>query len=89
LANGKNTPFRGITRTPASGVGANAYYIITPGFGTGLNVKKASSALQVSLYGFPLDRITSMEKTLAEKALAKMECSPSSPGTVDTGERAP
>ena len=64
--------FQGITKTPVNGVGDDAYYITTPGLGTGLNVKKAGSALQVRVYGFPVDQIKSMEKTLAENALAKM-----------------
>jgi hypothetical protein len=63
---------QGITKTPVNGVGDDAYYITTPGLGTGLNVKKAGSALQVRVYGFPVDQIKSMEKTLAENALAKM-----------------
>jgi len=71
FTNGK-TPFKGITKEPTNGVGDDAYYITTPGFGTGLSVKKGDSALQIRLYGFPLDQIKAIEKTLAQQALSKI-----------------
>jgi hypothetical protein len=71
FTNGK-TPVQGITKTPISGIGDDAYYITTPGLGTGLNVKKGSIAFQVRVYGFSLDQIKAMEKTLAEDTLAKL-----------------
>jgi hypothetical protein len=48
------TPVKGITKTPVSGIGDDAYYIMTPGLGAGLNVKKGSSVFQIRVYGFPL-----------------------------------
>jgi hypothetical protein len=63
---------KGITKTPASGIGDDAYYITTPGFGTGLNVKKGTSAFQIRVYSFPLEQTKAMEKTLALQAVAKL-----------------
>jgi hypothetical protein len=69
--NGK-IPMQGITKTPISGVGDDAYYIDTPGIGMGLNVKKGASAFQVRVYGFPVDQIRAIEKTLAQEVLGKL-----------------
>ena len=69
--NGK-TPVKGITKTPVSGIGDDAYYISTPGIGTGLNVKKGSFVFQIRVYGFSQDQIKTMEKTLAQDAVAKL-----------------
>src|ERR1700686_5853380 len=69
--NGKR-PVARITKTPVTGVGDEAYYITTPGLGTGLNVKKGNSAFQIRVYGFPPDQIETMEKTLAQDVLAKL-----------------
>lgn len=66
------TPVKGITKTPVSGVGDDAYYITTPGLGTGLNVKKGNSAFQIRVNGFPVDQTKAMEKTLALDVLAKL-----------------
>lgn len=71
FTNGK-TPVKGISKTPVSGVGDDAYYITTPGLGTGLNVKKGSSVIQVRVYGFSQGQIEAMEKALAQDALAKL-----------------
>jgi len=69
--NGK-TPVHGVTKTPISGIGDDAYYITSGGLGTGLNVRKGSSAFQIRVYGFSLDQIKAMEKTLAQDVLAKL-----------------
>jgi hypothetical protein len=69
--NGK-TPVKGVTKTPVSGVGDDAYYVTTPGFGTGLNVKHGDSVFQIRVYGFSDDQIKALEKTLAQDALAKL-----------------
>jgi hypothetical protein len=69
--NGK-IPMQGITKTPISGVGDDAYYIDTPGMGMGLNVKKGASSFQVRVYGFPADQIRAIEKTLALEVLGKL-----------------
>jgi hypothetical protein len=69
--NGK-TPIQGIPKTPIRGVGDDAYFIDTPGFGLGLNVKKGSSAFQVKVYGFSPEQIKAFEMTLAQDVLAKL-----------------
>ena len=69
--NGK-IPMQGITKTPISGVGDDAYYIDTPGIGMGLNVKKGASSFQVRVYGFPADQIRAIEKALAQDVLGKL-----------------
>lgn len=69
--NGK-TPIPGIEKTPVSGVGDDAYYIDTPGFGLGLNVKRGTFAFQVKVFGFSPDLIKSFEKALAQNVLAKL-----------------
>jgi hypothetical protein len=69
--NGK-TPIPGIEKTPVGGVGDDAYYIDTPGFGLGLNVKKGRSAFQVKVFGFPPELIKTFEKALAQNVLAKL-----------------
>lgn len=69
--NGK-TPVKGIKKNPVSGVGDDAYSIVTPGIGPGLNVKKGNSAFQVRVYGFTPDQIDALEKTLAQAVAAKL-----------------
>jgi hypothetical protein len=69
--NGK-TPIRGIEKTPVSGIGDEAYYIDTPGFGLGLNVKKGNFAFQVKVFGFSPDLIKKFEKALAQSVLSRL-----------------
>lgn len=69
--NGK-TPIGGIQKTPVSGLGGDAYYIDTPGFGLGLNVKKGSSAFQIKVFGFGAELTRTLERALAESVLAKL-----------------
>lgn len=69
--NGK-TPIEGIAKTPVRGVGDDAYFIDTPGFGLGLNVKKGSSAFQVKVFGFSPEQIKAFEMTLAQDVLARL-----------------
>ena len=66
----EKTPFKGITKESASGIGDEAHYITTPGFGTGLSVRKGNFAFKVRVYGFPLEQIKAKEKALALNALA-------------------
>jgi hypothetical protein len=42
-------------------------YVTTPALGIGLNVKKGGSAFQIRVYGFPVEQIKTIEKTLAER----------------------
>jgi hypothetical protein len=65
-------PMAGIEKTPLSGVGDDAIYITTPGFGTGLNVRKGNSAFQVRVGGFKPDKEKEIEKALAIEILKKM-----------------
>jgi len=67
------TPFTGITKTPVSGIGDDAYYVTASGLGTTLNVKKGNAAFSISVHGsgFSVDQIKAMEKTLAQHVLAR------------------
>jgi hypothetical protein len=69
--NGK-IPIQGIAKTPVRGLGDDAYFIDTPGFGLGLNVKKGKSAFQVKVFGFSPEQIKAFEMTLAQDVLAKL-----------------
>jgi hypothetical protein len=69
--NGK-TPIQGIEKTPVSAIGDDAYYIDTPGFGIGLNVKKGNFAFQVKLFGFSPDMTKMLENSLAQEVLSKL-----------------
>lgn len=69
--NGKK-PAEGIDKSPVSGVGDDAVSITTPGMGTGLNVKRGSSAFQVRVGGFKPEEEKAIEKSLALQVLAKL-----------------
>ena len=58
-------------KTPASGIGDDALYIVRPP-GTSLSVKEESSVFRITLSGFPPDQGKSMEKILALDALSKL-----------------
>lgn len=68
----EKSPLPGITETSVGGIGDEAHYMTTPGFGTGLSVKKGNYAFKVRVYGYSLDQIKAMEKTLAQDILAKL-----------------
>lgn len=71
---GKKT-LTGITVEPVSGVGDDAYYVYfanTTRGGLGLVVKKGSSAFEVRVYGFDLDKAKPVAKTLAQDAAGKL-----------------
>jgi len=70
--NAKNTPVKGIIKTPVSGIGDDALYMTTPGLGTGLFFRKGSAAFDLRVYGFPLDQLKEKEKTLALDILGKL-----------------
>jgi len=70
--NTSKTPVEGITKTPVTGIGDDAFYITTPGIGTALMIMKGSSVIQIRVYGFPVDEIKEKEKTLAQDALPKL-----------------
>ena len=71
FANAK-APVNGLTKTPASGIGGDAVYVTTPGFGTGLIVKRGASVFSIRVYGFALEQIMAMEKTLALAVVTKL-----------------
>lgn len=68
----EKTPLQGIKEEAAAGVGDEAHYMTTPGFGTGLSVKKGNFAFKVRVYGFSLEEVKAKEKTLALGVLAKL-----------------
>lgn len=65
-------PLEGIKEEQAAGLGDDAHYMTTPGFGTGLSVLKGSFAFKVRVYGFPIEQIKDKEKILAQGILAKL-----------------
>jgi hypothetical protein len=69
--NGK-MPIQGIEKTPVDGIGDEAYYIDTPGFGLGLNVKKGAFAFQVKVFGFSPQLTKTIESSLAHDVLARL-----------------
>jgi hypothetical protein len=71
FANEKH-PLQGIKEEMLGGVGDDAHYMTTPGFGTGLSVIKGGFAFKIRVYGFPIEQIQAKEKTLAQKVLAKL-----------------
>lgn len=44
--------------------------VTTPGFGTGLSVRKGGFVFKVRLYGFPIEQIKAKERALASNTLA-------------------
>lgn len=64
-------PVPRIAKTPVSGVGDDAVYVTT-GMTTSMYVKKGSSVFQIIVFGFPAEEAKTMEKTLAQDALAKL-----------------
>ena len=66
------TPVAGIEKAPLGGVGDDAIYITTGGFGTALNVKKGNSAFQVRVGGFKPEQEKEIEKSLALEILKKL-----------------
>ena len=65
-------PLQGIEEEQAAGLGDDAHYMTTPGFGTGLSVLKGGAAFKVRVYGFPIEQIKQKEKTLAQEILTKL-----------------
>jgi len=59
------TVMQGVTKTPVSGAGDDAYYVTGGGHGTALSMKKGSIYVQIRVYGFSIDKTKALEKTLA------------------------
>jgi hypothetical protein len=66
------TPMKGITKEAVGGVGDDAIFATTPGFGTGLSFRKGDAAFDLRVYGFPADQLKAKEKALAQDVLAKL-----------------
>lgn len=65
-------PLQGIAEEQAPGLGDDAHYMNTPGFGTGLSVLKGGFAFKIRVYGFPIEQVKAKEKMLARQVLAKL-----------------
>jgi hypothetical protein len=70
--NTAKTPIQGIPKEPVNGVGDDAIFATTAGFGTGLIFRKGDAAFDLRVYGFPLDQLKIKEKELALKVLTKL-----------------
>ncbi len=70
--NRAKTPIQGITKEPVAGVGDDAIFAATPGFGTGLIFRKGDAAFDLRVYGFPIDQIKAKEKKLADCVIQKL-----------------
>ncbi len=68
----EKTPLPGVKEEQAKGLGDEAHYMTTPGFPTGLSIRKGSFAFKVRTYGFPDQQAKDKEKALALKILAKL-----------------
>jgi len=72
---GKTSTMPGITIEPISGVGDDAYYVYfsnTTRAGLGLVVRKGSSAFEIRVYGFDIDRAKTVAKTLCQTVAGKI-----------------
>lgn len=72
---GKTSKMPGITMEPVSGVGDEAYYVYFSGTtraGLGLVVKKGTSAFEIRVYGFDIDKAKSVAKTLCQTVGGKI-----------------
>ncbi len=67
------TPIQGITKTPVSGIGDDAYYATAKGMGTTLSVRKGNVAFDLELYSnAPVAQVKASEKDLALQILKKL-----------------
>jgi hypothetical protein len=65
-------PMQGIKKEPVGGIGDDAIFATTPGFGTGLIFRKGDGAFDLRVYGFPEDQIKAKEKELADCVIQKL-----------------
>ena len=63
-------PLKGISEETVAGIGEDAHYMTTPGFGTGLSVLKGGFAFKVRVYGFSVDQVKQKERSLAQQILS-------------------
>ena len=71
---GKTSTMPGITVEPVSGVGDEAFYVYFSGTtrALGLVVRKGSSAFEIRVYGFDLDKAKLVAKTLCQTVAGKI-----------------
>jgi hypothetical protein len=72
---GRARTLPGITVEPVSGAGDEAYFVFfsnTSHAGLGLVVRKGSSAFEIRVYGFDVDKAKPVAKTLAADVAGKM-----------------
>jgi len=72
---GKTSTLPGIITEPVSGVGDEAFYVYfsnTTRAGLGLVVKKGSSAFEIRIYGFDIDKAKLVAKTLCQTVAGKI-----------------
>jgi hypothetical protein len=72
--NNAKTPVYGMTKTPVTGVGDDAFYMVSQ-LRVTLHVKKENSVFEMMVGGFPaeqIEQVKTMEKTLAQDAVAKL-----------------
>jgi hypothetical protein len=72
---GKASTMPGIIVEPVGGVGDEAYYVYfntKERSGLGLVVKKGSTAFEIRVYGFELDKAKSVAKTLCQTVAGKL-----------------
>jgi hypothetical protein len=72
--NNSKTPVQGITKTPVSGVGDDAFYMVSQ-LRVSLQVKRGNSVFELMVGGFraeQAEQVKTMEKTLAQAVAAKL-----------------
>ena len=72
---GKASTMPGIVVEPVKGIGDDAFYVYfntKERSGLGLVVKKGSSAFEIRVYGFELDKAKSVAKTLCQTVAGKL-----------------
>jgi hypothetical protein len=62
-----------LTKTPVTGVGDDAVFNTIGSVTATLTVKKGDTYFEVHVYGFPLEQTRTLEKTLAQNAVAKLK----------------
>jgi hypothetical protein len=72
--NNAKAPIQGITKTPITGVGDDAFFMVSQ-IRVTLHVKKGNSVFEIMVGGFPaeqIEQVKTMEKTLAQEVGAKL-----------------
>jgi hypothetical protein len=72
--NTAQTPICGITKTPVTAVGDEAFFMVSQ-LRVSLHVRKGNSVFEIMVAGFHADQVEqmkTMKKTLAQDAVAKL-----------------